>query len=116
MTGWGEYFGNDGTDSIIFSDGNYDDDDDDNNNYNHDGDHYDNDDDDDCNNDYSDDHYENDDVGDNHNYDNDHEDHYDDVSRPRRLQRRHGGGGDPRGFDPRSSLHHTIEARLLALC
>ena len=34
MTGWGEYFGNDGTDSIIFSDGNYDCYDDDNN-YNH---------------------------------------------------------------------------------
>ena len=28
MTGWGEYFGNDGTDSIIFGDGNYDDEDD----------------------------------------------------------------------------------------
>ena len=34
MTGWGEYFGNDGMDSIIFSDGNYDSYDDDNN-YNH---------------------------------------------------------------------------------
>ena len=92
MTGWGEYFGNDGTDSIIFSDGNYDSYDDDNN-YNH--------------------------IWDIYNimwsYD-DHEDHYDDVSRPRRLQRRHGGRGDSGGFDPRSSLHHTIEARLLALC
>ena len=34
MTGWGEYFGNDGMDSSIFSDGNYDSYDDDNN-YNH---------------------------------------------------------------------------------
>ena len=77
MTGWGEYFGNDGTDFIIFSDGNHDDDDD--------------------------------------NHGDDHEDN-DDVPRPRRLQRRHGGRGDPSGFDPRSPLYHTIEARLLALC
>ena len=81
MTGWGEYFGNDGTDSIIFGDGNYDSNEDE----------------------------------DNYIYDDDHEDN-DDVSRPRRLQRRHGGRGDSSGFDPRSPLHHTIEARLLALC
>ena len=108
MTGWGEYFGNDGTDSVIFVDGNYDDDDD---NYDHDGDHQDSDDDDDYNYDYSDDHYENDDDADKYNYDGDRH-----VPRPRRLQRRHGGRGDSGGFDPRSSLHHTIEARLLALC
>ena len=81
MTGWGEYFGNDGTDSIIFGDGNYDSNEDE----------------------------------DNYIYDDDHEDN-DDVSRPRRLQRRHGGRGDSSGFDSRSPLHHTIEARFLAIC
>ena len=80
MTGWGEYFGNDGTDFIIFSDGNHD-------SY---------------------------DV-DNYNHNNDQEDN-DDVSRPRRLQRRHGGRGDSSSFNPRSPLYHTIEARFLALC
>ena len=75
MTGWGEYFGNDGVNSVIFGDSNYDDDD------NHDGD----------------------------------QEHNDDVSRPCRLQRRHGGRGDSSGLDPLSPLHHT-EARLLFVC